>query len=87
MKVEVQTSLSPLSLSTVVIISPRLIFLSIKVCIPPEEVAIATKAREIHVCKFVCCQVLSNAAENDTIRQVSQSSEDAISQDGAFGQP
>ena len=28
-------------------------FLSIKACIPPEEVAIATKAREIHVSLFV----------------------------------
>ena len=45
-------------------------FLSIKACIPPEEVAIATKAREIHVCKFVCFEVLSNATENDTNRQV-----------------
>ena len=59
-----------LSLSMVVILTSRLISLSIEVCIPPEEVAIATKAREIHVCKFVCCQVLSNAAENDTNRQV-----------------
>ena len=45
LKVEVKTSLS---LFVVVILSSWLTSLSIKVCIPPEEEALASKACEIH---------------------------------------
>ena len=41
----------------------------IKVCIPPEEGAIAPKAREIHY-YLLFLRILSNAAENDTSREV-----------------
>ena len=37
-----------------VILTSQLISLSIEVCIPPEEVAIATKACGINICKIVC---------------------------------
>ena len=42
----------------------------IKVCIPPEEEAIASKACEIHYCQFESFEILSNATENDTSREV-----------------
>ena len=40
---------------------------SIKVCIPPEEEAFASRACGINACKIVC---LSKATENNYNRQI-----------------
>ena len=51
---------TPLSLFVVVILAPRLASLSIEVCIPPEEEAIASKACGINVsCNLGCLDVQS----------------------------
>ena len=55
----------------VVILLPWLICLSIKVCIPPEEEAFASKACE-NTLLFVCLAFVSKATENETSRENQQ---------------
>ena len=52
------------------ILTPRLVSLSIKVRIPPEEEAIASKACGIHICIVSLFVYMSKATEKSIKRKI-----------------
>ena len=73
-----------LSLSMVVILTSRLISLSIEVCIPPEEVAIATKACGIDIINvrlFVCLSRCPKQQKTKTKDKYENNNEDNDNKD------